>query len=80
MHDAPSSPSSRPHSVGRVARLAPYFILGPISGPLTAGVVVNMRGGRPVLASMYGFLLASWLLLAPLEVMHWLPISAARLF
>jgi hypothetical protein len=63
-----------------VARLAPYFVLGPISGPLTAGVMVNARGGRPVLASMYGFLLASWLLLAPLEVAHWLPESVARFF
>jgi len=80
MHDAPSSPSSRRLSVGKVARLAPYFVLGPVSGPLTAGVMVNLRGGRPVLASMYGFLLASWLLWAPLEVMHWLPISVARLF
>jgi hypothetical protein len=40
---------------------------------LTAGVVVNLRGGRPFLASMYGFLLASWLLLTPLWVAHQLP-------
>lgn len=72
------APSSR--TVSRVARLAPYFVLGPISGPLTAGVMVNVRGGRPVLASMYGFLLASWLLLAPLEVVHWLPASGAHFF
>lgn len=78
MDQAPSSPSSRTR-VGRVARLAPYFVLGPISGPLTAGIVVNLRGGRPVLAAMYGFLLASWLLLAPLEVAHLLPASVAHL-
>ncbi len=78
MYEPPSSPGSL--TVGRVARLAPYFVLGPISGPLTAGVVVNLRDGRPFLASMYGFLLASWLLLTPLEVAHWLPISAARFF
>jgi hypothetical protein len=80
MYDAPRSPSPRTVSVGRVARLAPYFILGPISGPLTAGVMVNLRGGRPVLASMYGFLLASWLLWAPLEVVHWLPAGVAHFF
>jgi len=60
------------------ARIAPFFILGPVSGPLTAGVVVNMRGGRPFLASMYGFLLASWLFLAPVEVAHLLPATLAH--
>jgi hypothetical protein len=49
------------------------MILGPISGPLTAGVVVNMRGGRPFLAGLYGFLLISWLFLTPVEVAHLLP-------
>jgi hypothetical protein len=76
MHNAPNSRSSGPTSV---ARLAPYFALGPISGPLTAGVVVNMRGGRPVLASMYGFLLASWLLLAPIVLVRHLPLGVAHL-
>jgi hypothetical protein len=76
MHNAPIS---RKSGVATVARLAPYFALGPISGPLTAGIVVNMRGGRPVLASMYGFLLVSWLLLAPVELVHLLPINVAHL-
>jgi hypothetical protein len=40
---------------------------------LTAGVVVNLRDGHPFLASMYGFLLASWLLLTPLWVAQQLP-------
>jgi hypothetical protein len=61
-----------------VARLAPFFILGPVSGPLTAGVVVNFRGGRPFLASLYGIVLAGWLLLAPIEVIHMFPTPLAR--
>ena len=55
---------------GRIARLAPFFALGPISGPLTAGVVLNLRGGRPVLAALYGLQLAFWLTLGPLEIAH----------
>jgi hypothetical protein len=64
--EAPRAPAWR--------RLGPYLILGPVSGPLTAGVVNNLRGGRPFLASMYGFLLASWLFFGPLEVAYALPI------
>lgn len=36
--------------MSRMKRLAPFFLLGPVSGPLTAGIVFNLRGGRPVLA------------------------------
>lgn len=64
---------------GRVARLAPFFLLGPISGPLTAGIVLNFRGGRPVLAGLYATALALWLTLAPIEVAHVLPATMARL-
>ena len=63
-----------------VLRLAPYFALGPISGPLTAGIVVNFRGGRPVLASLYGLLLGLWLVGAPFETALLLHMSAMRLF
>ena len=66
-------PRMQRNSTAGMARVAPYLILGPISGPLTAGVVVNLRGGRPFLASMYGFLLASWLVLTPLWLAHQLP-------
>ena len=79
MHNAPIGRKSGSVSLAQAVRLAPYFALGPISGPLTAGVVVNMRGGRPVLASMYGFLLASGLLLAPIELVHLLPLNVAHL-
>jgi hypothetical protein len=37
-------------------------------------VVNNLRGGRPFLASMYGFLLASWLVVESLELTHIGPI------
>jgi len=65
---------------GRLARLAPFFVIGPVSGPLAAGVVFNLRGGRPVLASLYGAALGLWLTLAPLEAAHLLPGMVARLF
>jgi hypothetical protein len=64
---------------GRVARLAPFFVLGPISGPLTAGIVLNLKERRPVLASLYGLMLSLWLTLAPLEVAHAFGTSMARL-
>lgn len=63
-----------------VLRLAPYFVLGPVSGPLTAGVVVNYRDGRPVLASLYGLLLGLWVVVAPLETAQLLHTSLARFF
>ena len=45
-------------------RVAPFMLLGPISGPILAGVVLNLRDGRPVLAAMYGVLFAELSLLA----------------
>jgi hypothetical protein len=50
----------------RVKRLAPFFLVGPISGPLLAGVVFNFRGGRPVLGSLYAIALAECAILLPL--------------
>ncbi len=58
----------RPESIARLKRLAPYFLLGPISGPLLAGVVLNFRGGRPVLGSLYGIALAEYTFLLPAVV------------
>ena len=46
-------------------RLAPFFLLGPISGPLIAGVVFNFREHRPVLGTLYGIALAEYVLLLP---------------
>jgi hypothetical protein len=34
------------------------MLLGPLTGPLAAGVVLNLKDGRPVLAAMYAVLLA----------------------
>ena len=52
----------------RWKRLAPFFLLGPISGPLAAGVVFNFREGRPVLAIMYAVALVELTLLLPVIV------------
>jgi hypothetical protein len=51
--------------VSRFKRLAPYFLVGPISGPLLAGVVINFRGGRPVLATLYAIALIQYAILLP---------------
>ena len=50
----------------RVKRLAPFFLAGPISGPLLAGVVLNFKEGRPVLGSLYAILLAEMTVCLPL--------------
>lgn len=52
----------------RWKRLAPFLLLGPISGPLMAGVVFNFREGRPVLAAMYAIALIEFTFLLPLAV------------
>jgi len=52
----------------RWKRLAPFFLLGPVSGPLLAGVVFNFREGRPVLAGMYAIVLVGFTLLLPVAV------------
>jgi len=51
--------------VSRLKRLAPYFLIGPISGPLFAGVVINLKGGRPILAALYTVALVQYVILLP---------------
>ena len=51
--------------MSRLKRLAPYFLIGPISGPLFAGVVHNLKGGRPVLAALYTVALVQYAILLP---------------
>ncbi len=51
--------------MSRFKRLAPYFLVGPISGPLLAGVVFNFRGGRPILASLYAVALVEYTIMLP---------------
>jgi hypothetical protein len=50
----------------RFKRLTPFFLVGPISGPLLAGVVFNFREGRPVLGSLYAILLTELTIFLPL--------------
>ena len=50
----------------KVRRLAPYFLAGPISGPLLAGVVINFKEGRPVLGSLYAIALVEMAIFLPL--------------
>lgn len=54
----------------RLKRLAPFFIVGPISGPLLAGVVLNFQAGRPVLGSLYAVALAQYTVLLPITAAH----------
>lgn len=51
--------------MSRFKRLAPYFLAGPISGPLLAGVVINFREGRPLLGSLYAIALLQYSVLLP---------------
>jgi hypothetical protein len=51
--------------MSRFRRLAPYFIIGPISGPLLAGVVINFKEGRPILAGLYSVALVQWAIFLP---------------
>jgi hypothetical protein len=50
----------------RFKRLAPFFLAGPISGPLLAGAVLNFKEGRPVLGSLYAFALVEMTICLPL--------------
>jgi len=51
--------------MARFKRIAPYLLLGPISGPLLAGVVINYRDGRKVLAGLYAVALVQYFVLLP---------------
>ncbi len=51
--------------MSRFKRLAPYFLVGPISGPLLAGVVINFREGRPILSALYAIALVQYVILLP---------------
>jgi hypothetical protein len=37
-----------------VRRVAPFLLLGPLTGPLAAGLVFCLRAHRPVMAVIYG--------------------------
>ena len=53
----------------RALLLTGYIALGPISGPLVAGVVRNLAKRQPILAGLYGLALPiAWANLAELAV------------
>ena len=56
--------------LSRLKRLAPFFLAGPISGPLLAGVVLNFQAGRPVLGGLYAVALAQYTVLLPALAAH----------
>ena len=57
--------------MANLKRIAPFLLLGPITGPLIAGVVFNFREGRPVLAGLYA--------VAAVTVTVCLPLITARM-
>ena len=57
-----------PTILSRLKRIAPYLLLGPISGLLVAGAVFNFRDGRPIVASLYGVALVAFTILLPYVV------------
>ena len=58
-------------SDSRARRLAPFFLLGPLTGPLVAGVVLNLRRGNRTLAWMYGYLLVYGTFGLPAQLLAW---------
>jgi hypothetical protein len=49
----------------RLKRIAPYLLLGPISGPLVAAITRNFRNGHPILGGLYAILLVQYTILLP---------------
>lgn len=47
----------------KLVRIAPYLLLGPISGLLVYAIRTNMQAQRPVLAGLYATLLVEYLVL-----------------
>lgn len=51
--------------MSRFRRLAPYFLLGPLTGPFVAGVVINLQRGNRVLAGLYAIAVLETVFLLP---------------
>ena len=66
MGDGSNAGLKRERAIARAARLAPFFLIGPISGPFVAGILFNFRDGRPVLGSLYAVALALYLMILPI--------------
>ena len=54
----------------RLKRIAPFLALGPISGPLVAGITRNFREGRPFLGSLYAILLIQYSSFLPMLALN----------
>ena len=62
----PSLPCDAAHHASRqplkrLIRIAPWLALGPVTGPLAAGIYRNWRAGEYVLASLYLVATVFWL-------------------
>jgi hypothetical protein len=62
-----------PQTLSRFRKIAPYLLLGPISGLLVYGAVYNFRDGRPIIAGLYGAALVAFSLGLPylVAVLGW---------
>jgi hypothetical protein len=62
-----------PKALSRFKTIAPYLLLGPISGLLIYGAVYNFRDGRPIIAGLYGVALVAFSIGLPyvVAVMGW---------
>jgi hypothetical protein len=62
-----------PKALSRFKKIAPYLLLGPISGLLIFGAVYNFRDGRPIVAGLYGVALVAFSIGLPyvVAVMGW---------
>jgi hypothetical protein len=63
--DAPSRGMDR---LGRFLRLAPWFALGPVTGPLAAACFSDLRTGRPVRATVWFSLAVTFWIGGPMMV------------
>jgi len=55
-----------------------YAALGPVSGPLAAGVVRNWRKGERVLAAFYAVAMVEFFVLAPVALDHLASVAGLR--
>ena len=58
-------PLPAPKVLSRFKKIAPFLLLGPISGLLAAGAVYSFRDGRPILAAVYGLALVAFSIFLP---------------
>jgi hypothetical protein len=60
----------------RLMRVAPFLILGPLTGPLVAGLLSNLKKGRHVMGGFYAFGIVEVLLGLPAILVRELSILA----